>query len=360
MKNYIVKNEEEYYKTLKNIIQNDKTGAITYQKNNNTTAVYFYTILDLPGNIQAIYSKSCSNTQDMINNYGELQRAGTYADGKFYDTNSYLTPFIEPKNFDITTEETAKEIADKITEYITNQLKTTYPDKESILEKFRLPDFSDYDIKNIAREILLNGKTKHEYTISVSKSDYQNMKTAILYNRSKIEKTDNEFIRKKAETLMSKIKDWTKKTNEQKYTEMLYLHYCIQEEIEKTKEKPNPEDMLYQKIKAQITEFLKTKPNAKKVKVFIQGRNEMLTLRAKRLEEYKDFHIEDKEIETNYPIEKFKRYEYNKKFNSYDLEYINPKLKERYSNRIENYLEDFLPSDINRIVYGKTTIYQKK
>ena len=86
----------------------------------------------------------------------------------------------------------------------------------------------------------------------------------------------------------------------------------------------------------------------------------MLTLRAKRLEEYKDFHIEDKEIETNYPIEKFKRYEYNKKFNSYDLEYINPKLKERYSNRIENYLEDFLPSDINRIVYGKTTIYQKK
>ena len=119
----------------------------------------------------------------------------------------------------------------------------------------------------------------------------------------------------------------------------------------------NPEYVIFLKIKQGLDALLET-TEAKKVKVYINGKDSMVS--PYKLKKYENFSIEGKIVETTCePRHMLNDYAHNQRFSSWNLDIVSPKIKERYSNRNERYLEDIQPSDIQRITYGKTVLYQK-
>lgn len=365
MKTYITTNQKEYFDALEEIILHEKTGLIETKRKGNPAYTYMHTVIDLPGDIHVIFSNYSIDTINEVQTknieyLNRLEYAGTYANGKYFETTFKLMPYEykENQNTNIQAETTAKTIKTKIEEYIAKKLTTMYPDKKSIPEKYRTPKETTYDsLEDEARKHIITENLEPKFTCYVDSCPYKNIRTAIRYEQAIANNKEEEFIRELAEKeLGNKANTWCKETTETVFINSLYYHYCLTEAIKKLKENITPEDQMYLTIKEKIEAFRKEKPKAQNIKLIIQGRDSLLTYHAKH--KYNNFSIENKEIEANYPISCFAKYENNQKFYSWDLEYINPKLKEQYSNRNENYLDDFLPSDIKRITYGKTVIYE--
>lgn len=381
MKTYQVQSPEEYKNALMDIIQNKTTGIIEVNSETFSTETYQHSVFELSDDICVIYSK-CSyknlqKTNDLanlvnlldINELNSMKLTGIYANQHFYKAGFALKPYY--KEYEQTlpvreTEKIATTINQKITDYIIQTITERYPNNESIPEHQRFNKKTDHpeeyrqDIINDANQAILTNQEDKEtpnWNIDIKPT----IKDIILYDRAVANHKEEKYIREKTEAYLNEKSaygtsqnDWT---NRDTLLYRLSRFYLTREEIKRIKENMNPEYVIFLKIKQGLDALLET-TEAKKVKVYINGKDSMVS--PYKLKKYENFSIEGKIVETTCePRHMLNDYAHNQRFSSWNLDIVSPKIKERYSNRNERYLEDIQPSDIQRITYGKTVLYQK-
>ena len=263
------------------------------------------------------------------------------------------------------TSKLAETIAEEVTNAVNQHLVTTYPNLASI-QKAKEENhwlLHDYDtsyeasIKKEAQKLVLKNKN-HVFRMDIPPEKYNSIRKCIEYNEMASDPINKKhFIDKE-------IKEYLEKRyiNEPKLKtciKMLETHYRVQAEIEKIRQNMPAENTVFLQIKENLNAFLKTHPSVKNIKIILQGKDDLINLYTKRC--FKDFSIEGKEITLQFEASRFlQTYENDQCFNTWNATYISPKLKERYSNRNQGYIDRFTINDILRIESGKTIIYQKE
>ena len=95
--------------------------------------------------------------------------------------------------------------------------------------------------------------------------------------------------------------------------------------------------------------------DAKTVKVYLDGKDSMLRGSIKR--DHPNFSIEGKEVVFSYETENLEYYD--NYFSGYGVLADTPYLQERWGKRREGFLDEFHPSDIKKITYGRKTVYTR-
>ncbi len=369
MKKYIANNEAEYISAMEEILKTEQTSTIETHTEIGSKKTYIHSVVPLTNDIKRIYSEYVFNTKD-IKDIGILRYSGTYAYGKFYEPEYLFSPYEHKgENFIEVTAEAAT-LTKKVNKYINDMLTAKYPTKESILEAIpnieTTTDEKDNErlneyIKEEARELILKNSQKPTTICSIDDSYYRNLDLIIKYKKSEQDHKEKEFIKELAETYLSeKENTYNNFTRERDYTRRLYLNYLKAEAMDKLQNNMNEEDSIYLTIKERLNKLLEAKPNVKNVKIVLKGNNKLLSYRVGRAKrENKEFSIEGKEITGTYEVQYLNRYENNYKFFGFEFYPESPKVKDKYSNSSIRYIEDFMPSDILQISYGKNIIYQK-
>ena len=360
MVHYEARNQEEYMDALMEIINVHKRGVILMKRDNIRTSVYFHSVLDLPNDIKVIYSNYRYDTGEyylkepvdlFYKNLKELSYSGIYANNKLYLTGHRLGPsFVDDYDF----QPVAIEVAHKVAKYITDKIVSAYPTLESIPEECR--KFNDVLIKREARVRWISNLGEiPAWTVKYDDVylEYDRIQTVIDYERAA---DKDEFIRNRAETILNNpcgnyptVKDC--------FIHRLAEYYVINDYIRENG--INEEDKLFVTIRKALRDFHSKRENVKNIRVFLNGRNDMLVRNISV--RYPNFTIENKEIEIVSNIGTFTgEYIATSHFSAYEASCVSPKLQDIWTDNYEkHYLASFLPSDIRKITSGKTVIYER-
>ena len=362
MQIYEVKTMRDYSVALQDIILHQHVGIIKASIPGYGTGCYMHYTVPLR-DVTLIYSLQHSFVTPeecaMLPIETLLTRFtfnGIYANGIIYNPkyNIFPYPTLNSDPIDtgclpiIRTNELLPKLNQQVDEYIWNKVKIMYPTHASIPSQYW------YDceevVKETAMKYVLGDKDIDEIKEPPKNPKLEELRVLIRYHQAIVSHTEDAYVKKIAEELFSE------EAIKKKYLFRLSSHYQLLEAIKSYKANEDPEDTLYKKIRTLYDSFIKNNPNAKNVKVIIKGRVDLLDTYFSR--HHPDFIIDGREIELTLDAKRFYSYENTRKFNIWNFTIIRPKVKQEYSNRNENYLEDFLPSDILSISYGKKIIYQ--
>ena len=377
MKQTTVRTPQEYLEALKAIILNETAGIIQVEQPNKNNEIYLHSAFKTSDNNYVIfstriYSFGSDKTKMEDRQNLELVISGIYTDGYFLNTGYALCPAQKEFENAIPTKiisDISKTIAEKVSAYIADSMKKEYPDYLSIPDDHKLLKETSHDenltnilkkqIQTEAQTLLLQGEKAEDlaWRIEILPAEYYYPTTIINYEHSIANHTEHEFIKEKAEQYLAK--EQYGKTYKNRILNDLSKHYLLKTALKQKQENIDPESVTYLAIKEKLDTFLEKNQNCKKIKLYIAGKNFMI--KSNTHKKYQDFSIEGKTIEITCEPNKFKRdFEQNNRLKYWNFEITVPKLKEMYSNRNENYLEEIYPSYIDRITYGRNTIYQKE
>ena len=362
MQTYEVTTMPDYAIALQDIILHHHIGVIKANIPGCSTGCFMHYTVSLP-DITLIYSlqDSFSSPKEctMLPIETLLTRFtfnGIYANGIIYNPkyNLFPNPVFNTKPADtgslkiVYTNKLLDELNKKVDDYIWNKIKILYPTHNLIPQPYWYD--SDETIREIAMKYALSDKNIEEAKETPKNPKLESLRTLIQYHQAIVNQKENAFVKEKAESLFAT--EGIKK----KYLCRLSMQYQIANEIKNFTKNENPEDTLYKKIRKLFDAFLQENPKIKNIRVILKGRNDLLDTYFKK--HHPNFSIEGKDIELFLDAKRIYTYEYTRKFNSWNFIIVKPKVKQEYSNRNENYLVDFMPSDVKLISYGKKIIYQ--
>ena len=343
MKVYQSGSIDEYMKALREIIDDCGTGIIQSGKDSN-----FYAVMDAGDGIKVI-SAGRMYGGDMVNGKFDMRNAGYFLNGVIYDYGYDIAPYMSIKmdeynNGDILlfrdsdfVNNVTEGLAAKVSNIISEEYARLYPDMDSIplteQEKQRLNCYANVDD---VRRTILQGKENGTFSFSLDSTEFTRREVLLyIYDISK----------------QYDYAEQIKARHDAKIKTSLYIYYKRQEVAKEFNGNMNTEDKIFLKIKDAMSKL-----NAKKVKVYLDGRDDMLQYSVKR--DYPNLTIEGKEIIFSYDRESLMYYECY--FSGYGVLLDAPYVKNRWGdNHRERILDEFQPSDIRKITYGKKVVYSK-
>lgn len=371
MKRYESRTAEEHKKNLEDIIANGNIGIITRfpdktKPNDSNTRVYFAIGPIGDDNIYTLYNAGYTESFSIETHWNkEFKPDGYYANGQFYNCG-YNTEFSDNDKISTNTEDIGKIIAEKIIKIISDDLQNEYPTLDSIpSEIINSKDhyfLEDGYVQKEAKEQFLNKNEKTTFLIYLHNPaafKFTNLKTVIKYRKA-IETNSEDTFLQNFKNAIYNIKERNSVLTNKKETFILMLaqFYKLQKALETIHANISSEDNAYHAIREAIEIFMKNNEDAKKVKVFLKGKNNLIDQYTK--DRYPNFSVEDKEIQlSTEPATFLHAYQVDGKFNKYRFDIVEPKLKGKFTNHNQDWLENFTASDILRITYRTNIIYQK-